>query len=134
MVVRNERVELFLIAAGLAAAFFYFVLRALIFDVFAWILIVPILSGIYVLTAIPRYSRMRLNALDRTVLLYFLYGAFMAAIGVLFLEASKFLEVKVLIHYYFPVIFYFILARCRTRVGPFGFTPDTTLDVGVFRE
>ena len=51
--------------AAFAASFLYFALRAVFFDVFAWIIVVPIMAGMYILTVIPRYSRIRLNALDR---------------------------------------------------------------------
>ena len=111
MVVRTANVELILLVAALGAAFFYFALRAIFFDVFAWIIVVPILAGIYILTVIPRYSRIRLNALDRIVIVYFIYGSFMSGIAVLFLGASESPIIRVFVHYYFPVIFYFIARR-----------------------
>ena len=111
MVVRTAKVELFLLAAALAASFFYFALRAVFFDVFAWIIVVPILAGMYILTVIPRYSRIRLNVLDRIVVLYFIYGSLMGIIAILFLGAGESQIVRVFVHYYFPVILYFIARR-----------------------
>ena len=111
MVVRTEKLELALLAAALAAAFFYFPLRAVFFDVFAWIIVVPIVAGLYLLTALRRYSNMRLNALDRIALLYVIYGAFMGVVAVLFLGAGELQIVRVFVHYYFPVIIYFIARR-----------------------
>ncbi|MCH8185027.1 MAG: hypothetical protein IH862_02855 [Chloroflexi bacterium] len=111
MVVRTEKLELALLAAALAAAFFYFPLRAVFFDVFAWIIVVPIVAGLYLLTVRRRYSKMRLNALDRIALLYVMYGAFMSVVAVLFLGAGEPQIVRVFVHYYFPVIIYFIARR-----------------------
>ena len=111
MVVRTEKLELALLAAALAAAFFYFPLRAVFFDGFAWIIVVPIVAGLYLLTARRRYSKMRLNALDRIALLYVIYGAFMSVVAVLFLGAAEPNIVRVFVHYYFPVIIYFIARR-----------------------
>ncbi len=59
MVVRTEKLELALLAAALAAAFFYFPLRAVFFDVFAWIIVVPIAAGLYLLTVRRRYSQFK---------------------------------------------------------------------------
>ena len=103
--------ELTLLAAALAAAFFYFPLRAIFFDVFAWIIVVPIVAGLYLLTVRRRYSKMRLNALDRIALLYVIYGAFMGVVAVLFLGTAEQQIVRVFVHYYFPVIIYFIARR-----------------------
>ncbi len=111
MVVSTAKVELFLLVAALAASFFYFALRAIFFDVFAWIIVVPIVAGIYVLTVTRRYSSIRLNALDRIVLLYFIYGSLMSGIAILFLGAAESQIVRVFVHYYFPVILYFIARR-----------------------
>ena len=111
MVVRTANVELFLLLAALAASFFYFALRAVFFDVFAWIVVVPIMAGMYVLTVIPRYSRIRLNALDRIAILYFIYGSLMGVVAVLFLGAAESHIVRVFVHYYFPAILYFIARR-----------------------
>ena len=111
VVVSTAKVELFLLVAALAASFFYFALRAIFFDVFAWIIVVPIVAGIYVLTVTRRYSSIRLNALDRIVLLYFIYGSLMSGIAILFLGAAESQIVRVFVHYYFPVILYFIARR-----------------------
>lgn len=111
MVVRAEKFELALLAAALAAAFFYFPLRAVFFDIFAWIVVVPIVAGLYILTVLRRYSNMRLNALDRIALLYVIYGGFMGVVAVLFLGAAELQIVRVFVHYYFPVIIYFIARR-----------------------
>ena len=111
MVVRTEKFELALLAAALAAAFFYFPLRAVFFDVFAWIIVVPIVAGLYLLTVRRRYSKMRLNALDRIALSYVIYGAFMGVVAVLFLGAAEPQIVRVFVHFYLPVIIYFIARR-----------------------
>ena len=111
MVVRTEKLELALLAAALAAAFFYFPLRAVFFDVFTWIIVVPIAAGLYLLTVRRRYSKIRLNALDRIALLYVIYGALMGVFAVLFLGAAEPQIVRVFVHYYFPVIIYFIARR-----------------------
>lgn len=111
MTIRLEQIEFLLIGAGLFTAFLYLALRAVIFDTFAWILVLPVAIGMYFLAVPRRYLRMRLNTLDRIVLLYCVYGLGMALIGILFLGSSQFLSVKVLVHQYTPVIFYFITRR-----------------------
>ena len=72
---------------------------------------IPVVTGLYLLAVPRRYLRMRLNALDRIVLLYCVYGLVMALIGTMLLGSSQFLAIKVLVHQYAPVIFYFVARR-----------------------
>ena len=115
MTIRLERVEFLLVGAGLFTAFFYIALRAVAFDTFVWILVVPIVAGLYLLVVPWRYLRIRLNSLDRLVLLYMFLGTSIAVLGVLVLGSSKVVVVKVLIHYYLPVVFYVIARRYTLR-------------------
>ena len=111
MTIRLEQIEFFLIGAGLLTAFLYLALRAVFSDTFVWIIVIPVVTGLYLLAVPRRYLRMRLNALDRIVLLYCAYGLVMALIGTMLLGSSQFLAIKVLVHQYAPVIFYFVARR-----------------------
>ncbi|MDP6063982.1 MAG: hypothetical protein QGI49_04240 [SAR202 cluster bacterium] len=117
MVVRIPSIEFTLIAVGLVLAFGYLAFRAVIWDNFVWIVAVPIIASLFLLAVHRRHTRFRPNTLDRIVIAYCIYGIGMAAIGILFLESSKFVVVKGLVHYYAPVALYFI-ARSYTRNSP----------------
>ena len=111
MSITVKNIELSLLVLGLLIAFAYFVLRAVVWDTFMWILVAPTASGI-LFAAIPmRYLRIRLNILDRLVILYCIYGLGMAGIGVLFLDSSPFITAKGLVHYYAPMVLYFVARR-----------------------
>ena len=111
MTIRFDRIEYLIVGLALFSAFFYLVFRVLILDSFIWIMIMPMVAGLYILSVPRRYLGFRPIALDWVILIYCLYGAIMAGIGVLVLGASEFLVVKIIIHYYSPMLFYFIARR-----------------------
>ncbi len=113
----HQAIEYHLILAGLVFPFFYFVLRALIWDTFLWIAIVPPICALYILFNWQRYLPHKLNALDTIFLLYLLYGFILTGFGVTFLGYSLKLGVEILIHFYSPVVLYFV-ARNYTRNSP----------------
>ena len=115
MLLRHERLEIILIGTALFISLFYLSLRAVIWDTFLWIAIAPMVAGVYLAGALHRFSRMRFNGLDWAFLLYLSYGAVVAVVAVFFLRTSQVLAAKTLIHYYSPVLFYFIARRYTYR-------------------
>jgi len=114
MTTRHQKAEFYLIVAGLFAAFFYFVFRALVWDYIIWLGIVPALGFYYAASIWPRFLDYRFNTLDKLLLVYFIYGVAITAFSLLFMGFGKTLVVQLGIHYYAPTILYF-LARHYTR-------------------
>ena len=114
MEVRRQTIEYWLMFMGLLFPFLYFGLRALVWDAFVWIAIIPGICYLYVLGVGPRFLGYRLNALDKIILLYVLYGVGMTGLAVLFIGYSTTSAGTAIVHYYAPGILYFI-ARSYTR-------------------
>ena len=111
MLIRLEKLELLLIILGITTAFGYLAARALLWDTFVWILVLPLIALLFILAAAKRYTSMNLNSLDRLIIAYLIYGIIMGAFGILFLTSVPFIVVKGLLHYYLPVIFSFVGKR-----------------------
>jgi len=114
MEIRRQTIEYWLILMGLLFPFLYFGFRSLVWDTFFWIAIIPGICYLYVLGVGPRFLGYRLNALDKVMLLYPLYGIGMTGLAVLFLGYGKTSAVTTIVHFYAPAILYFV-ARSYTR-------------------
>lgn len=115
MTLQYRHVELAILILGLFFSFFYYAVRAVVFDGFFWIAITPGFATIYVIAAGRRYTSVKLNLLDWAVLGYGLYGVAAFFLAVFVLDAPLTLEIKVLIHYYLPLLLYITARRYTER-------------------
>jgi len=111
MTVRYYHVEFMILFGALALAFLYFPIRAVVLDTFVWVTIFPMLGALYVAAVARRYTRFRLNTLDWVMVVYTLYGLLGFGAGLLFLDAPLTSEVRIIVHFYLPVILYIVARR-----------------------
>ena len=109
MPVACATIERHLLTAALAFAFCYFVLRALAFDHFGWIILVPFIGYLYVFHASGRFARTLRGSLDTVVLLYLINGVLITCASVVVGSART--ATEIFLHYYFPAVLYFISRR-----------------------
>ena len=76
-----EKFEYYLISAGLIFSFCYFPFRALLFNNFIWILIIPLACVGYILLYNHRYTFYDFNKLDTAMYLFFSFGISVTIVG-----------------------------------------------------
>ena len=109
--------EFYLIVVALAFPFLYFVFRALIWDTFIWIMVVPVACYLYAFALRlqgMRFLNYHLNSLDKIFLLYLTHGVVITFIGVVIMGYGTRLGITPFIHYYLPTVIYFV-ARSYTK-------------------